>query len=84
MSSVLFTPIELRELRLRNRIMLSPMCQYAAANGCAGDWHLSNRTACLSSQGKTRFAIDNVNNHHRIPARFRMDDTAVYLAIFIR
>ncbi|MFT5217895.1 MAG: 2,4-dienoyl-CoA reductase-like NADH-dependent reductase (Old Yellow Enzyme family) [Planctomycetota bacterium] len=40
MTSALFTPIKLRELELSNRIVLSPMCQYAAKNGCAGDWHL--------------------------------------------
>ena len=40
MTSALFEPIKLRELALSNRIILSPMCQYAAQNGCAGDWHL--------------------------------------------
>ncbi len=40
MSSNLFTPIELRGLRLDNRIVISPMCQYSADNGSAGDWHL--------------------------------------------
>ncbi len=40
MSSVLFSPFELRGLRLDNRIMVSPMCQYSAVNGCATNWHL--------------------------------------------
>ena len=38
--SLLFTPISLRGLALDNRIMVSPMCQYSAREGCANDWHL--------------------------------------------
>ena len=38
--SLLFTPISLRGLALENRIMVSPMCQYSARDGCANDWHL--------------------------------------------
>jgi len=38
--SLLFTPISLRGLALENRIMVSPMCQYSAREGCASDWHL--------------------------------------------
>lgn len=30
----------MRDLTLRNRIVISPMCQYSAQNGSAGDWHL--------------------------------------------
>ena len=40
MTSALFQPIDLRELRLANRIMVSPMCQYSASEGNANDWHL--------------------------------------------
>lgn len=36
----LFSPLALRGVVLRNRIMVSPMCQYSADNGFAGDWHL--------------------------------------------
>lgn len=35
----LFEPIHLRELVLPNRIGMSPMCQYSAQDGVAGDWH---------------------------------------------
>jgi len=38
--SQLFTPISLRGLALENRIMISPMCQYSARDGCATDWHV--------------------------------------------
>ncbi|MGA9116321.1 MAG: NADH:flavin oxidoreductase/NADH oxidase [Bacteroidota bacterium] len=36
----LFTPLPIREIRLRNRIAVSPMCQYSAVDGMANDWHL--------------------------------------------
>ncbi|MBS3932922.1 MAG: NADH:flavin oxidoreductase/NADH oxidase [Truepera sp.] len=38
--SHLFAPLALRDLKLRNRIALSPMCQYSASEGLANDWHL--------------------------------------------
>ncbi|AMW06943.1 NADH:flavin oxidoreductase/NADH oxidase [Gemmatimonas phototrophica] len=38
--SVLFTPLTLRDLTLRNRIGVSPMCQYSATDGLANDWHM--------------------------------------------
>lgn len=40
MSSALFQPISLRGLELPNRIVIAPMCQYSAVDGCATDWHL--------------------------------------------
>jgi len=36
----LFDPLTLRGLTLRNRIGISPMCQYVARDGFASDWHL--------------------------------------------
>jgi 2,4-dienoyl-CoA reductase-like NADH-dependent reductase (Old Yellow Enzyme family) len=36
----LFSPLQLRELRLRNRVFASPMCQYSCEDGLANDWHL--------------------------------------------
>jgi 2,4-dienoyl-CoA reductase-like NADH-dependent reductase (Old Yellow Enzyme family) len=36
----LFTPLQLRDIRLRNRIGVSPMCQYSSVDGFANDWHL--------------------------------------------
>lgn len=35
----LFSPLALRGLEVRNRIVISPMCQYSAVDGCATDWH---------------------------------------------
>ncbi|MEO6103874.1 MAG: oxidoreductase, partial [Pseudoxanthomonas sp.] len=36
----LFEPLQQRSLRLRNRLVVSPMCQYALPDGVPGDWHL--------------------------------------------
>lgn len=36
----LFSPLTVRGLDLRNRIVISPMCQYSAHDGFADDWHL--------------------------------------------
>lgn len=38
--SALFQPLSLRGVRLRNRITVSPMCQYSAINGTVQAWHL--------------------------------------------
>jgi 2,4-dienoyl-CoA reductase-like NADH-dependent reductase (Old Yellow Enzyme family) len=38
--SDLFSPLALRGLTLRNRTVVSPMCQYSAQMGLANDWHL--------------------------------------------
>ena len=38
--SLLFSPFHLRGIILKNRIVVSPMCQYAAVDGLANDWHL--------------------------------------------
>jgi 2,4-dienoyl-CoA reductase-like NADH-dependent reductase (Old Yellow Enzyme family) len=36
----LFEPLTLRSITLRNRVAVSPMCQYSSADGFANDWHL--------------------------------------------
>ena len=38
--SRLFTPLAQRGLTIRNRVIVSPMCQYSAVSGAATDWHL--------------------------------------------
>ena len=37
---MLFDELTIRELTLRNRIVVSPMCQYSSTDGFATDWHL--------------------------------------------
>src|SRR3954468_12161209 len=38
--NVLFSPFDLRKVKLPNRIVVSPMCQYSAEDGRATDWHM--------------------------------------------
>jgi 2,4-dienoyl-CoA reductase-like NADH-dependent reductase (Old Yellow Enzyme family) len=38
--SVLLSPLTIKSITLKNRIVISPMCQYSALNGFANDWHL--------------------------------------------
>jgi NADPH2 dehydrogenase len=55
--SALFSPIQLRELKLANRIMVAPMCQYSAVNGEANDWHFAHINA-LALSGAAMFCIE--------------------------
>src|SRR5580704_16185846 len=41
----LFRPLTLRSVETRNRIMMSPMCQYSAQDGLADDWHFAHLAA---------------------------------------
>ena len=38
----IFRPVSFRSVTARNRIMVSPMCQYSAIDGVANDWHLQH------------------------------------------
>ena len=37
--SLLFAPIQIRDVTVRNRLWVSPMCQYSATDGIPNDWH---------------------------------------------
>ncbi len=41
-SPLLFSPLTLRSVRLRNRVVISPMCQYSAVDGLINDWHFAH------------------------------------------
>ena len=55
--SALFSPIQLRDLALANRIMVAPMCQYSADNGEANDWHFTHINS-LALSGAAMFCIE--------------------------
>jgi 2,4-dienoyl-CoA reductase-like NADH-dependent reductase (Old Yellow Enzyme family) len=55
--SVLFSPLQLRDLKLPNRIMVAPMCQYSAVNGEANDWHFTHINM-LALSGAAMFCIE--------------------------
>ena len=42
MDAMLFSPLRIRDVIIRNRVVLSPMLQYSASRGYVNDWHLSH------------------------------------------
>jgi 2,4-dienoyl-CoA reductase-like NADH-dependent reductase (Old Yellow Enzyme family) len=38
----LFSPLDIKDVRLKNRIAMSPMCQYSATDGLMDAWHMVN------------------------------------------
>ena len=40
MPASLFEPLTVRGITLKNRIVVSPMCEYSSIDGFANDWHL--------------------------------------------
>lgn len=38
--SELFSPLKIRDVEFKNRVFVSPMCQYSAEDGMPNDWHL--------------------------------------------
>lgn len=57
MSSQLFTPYKLRDLTLKNRLIISPMCQYSAIDGFPSAWHTIHFGSMLTS-GAGLFIIE--------------------------
>jgi 2,4-dienoyl-CoA reductase-like NADH-dependent reductase (Old Yellow Enzyme family) len=65
----LFSPLSLRSVTLRNRIAVSPMCQYSAAEGRANDWHLVHLGArAAGGAGLVLFEATAVEARGRISA----------------
>jgi 2,4-dienoyl-CoA reductase-like NADH-dependent reductase (Old Yellow Enzyme family) len=67
MTSALFSPIELRGLTLKNRIAVSPMCQYISDDGSANEWHLMHYgSMSLGAGGLVMTEMTNVDRVGRI------------------
>jgi 2,4-dienoyl-CoA reductase-like NADH-dependent reductase (Old Yellow Enzyme family) len=63
----LFTPIDLRAVAPRNRIVISPMCQFSAVDGHPTDWHFVHLGALASGgAGVVMFEATAVQNQGRI------------------
>ncbi|MCH8113308.1 MAG: NADH:flavin oxidoreductase/NADH oxidase [Proteobacteria bacterium] len=70
MPSQLFSPITLRGLTLRNRIVIAPMCQYSASDGNANEWHLIHLGhMALSGAGLLMIEATGVQPEGRITSR---------------
>jgi len=57
MTAPLFTPFDLGPVRLSNRIVVSPMCQYSSQDGEANDWHFTHINS-LALSGAAMFCIE--------------------------
>ena len=67
MPGVLFSPIKLASVEFDNRIVISPMCQYSAVDGCATDWHLAHLGMLVNSgAGLVIVEATHVERHGRI------------------
>src|SRR6185295_1220875 len=38
--SALFSPLKIKTIEFKNRLVVSPMCEYSSVDGFANDWHL--------------------------------------------
>ncbi|EMA66522.1 NADH:flavin oxidoreductase/NADH oxidase [Halorubrum aidingense JCM 13560] len=67
MTESLFTPFSLRDTEFRNRVMLSPMCQYSADDGFANDWHRTHLgTRAVGGAGVVMTEATGVEERGRI------------------
>jgi 2,4-dienoyl-CoA reductase-like NADH-dependent reductase (Old Yellow Enzyme family) len=67
MASILFSPLALGPVTVPNRIAVSPMCQYAANDGVASDWHLQHlMTLAMSGAGLVVVEATGVERRGRI------------------
>jgi 2,4-dienoyl-CoA reductase-like NADH-dependent reductase (Old Yellow Enzyme family) len=71
----LLTPLEIRGVTLRNRIGVSPMCQYSAEDGFANDWHLVHLgSRAVGGAGLVMMEATAVEDRGRISAH----DTGIW------
>jgi 2,4-dienoyl-CoA reductase-like NADH-dependent reductase (Old Yellow Enzyme family) len=65
--SLLFSPLKMRSLELKNRIVMSPMCQYSAQDGLVNHWHLLHYpTRAVGGVGTVLVEATAVENRGRI------------------
>jgi len=60
MSSLLFSPFRIGGVTLPNRIVIAPMCQYSADDGCMSDWHLAH-LGSMACSGAGLFVVEKTN-----------------------
>jgi 2,4-dienoyl-CoA reductase-like NADH-dependent reductase (Old Yellow Enzyme family) len=75
--SRLFSPITIRELQFRNRIFVSPMCQYSSENGMPTPWHLVHLgSRAIGGAGLVMVEASGVSPEGRITP----DDSGIWSA----
>mgnify|MGYP000108725929 CR=1 FL=1 len=86
----LFDPITLRGLTIKNRVWVSPMCQYSAIDGVVGDWHMAHLGAFATGEaglvmaeatgvvpeGRISIACPGIYNDEQIAAFKKITDFA--------
>ena len=61
---LLFTPLSIRDLHLKNRVVVAPMHQYSALKGFPTDWHLMN-AGRYASGGAGLFFVESTKVERR-------------------
>jgi len=88
--SNLFDPITLRGLTIKNRVWVSPMCQYSAIDGVVGDWHMAHLGAFVTGEaglvmveasgvvpeGRISIGCPGIYNDEQVAAFKRINDFA--------
>ncbi|HJL39967.1 MAG TPA: bifunctional salicylyl-CoA 5-hydroxylase/oxidoreductase [Myxococcales bacterium LLY-WYZ-16_1] len=63
----MFVPYRLRDMKLNNRIVVSPMCMYSAEDGTVDDWHLVHLgSRAMGGAGLVMTEMTNVSRDGRI------------------
>ncbi|ALM82746.1 NADH:flavin oxidoreductase/NADH oxidase [Bordetella sp. N] len=84
----LFSPYTLRGLTLRNRVVVSPMCQYVSQDGAATDWHLVHlgkfamggaglvfcEETAVEERGRKTYGCAGMYNDRHVAAARRVND----------
>ncbi|KAF2070347.1 hypothetical protein CYY_008334 [Polysphondylium violaceum] len=64
---LLFKPLKIKDMELKNRIVVSPMCQYSSQDGFMNDWHLAHLSSfARGGAGLVIFEATAVNPEGRI------------------
>jgi 2,4-dienoyl-CoA reductase-like NADH-dependent reductase (Old Yellow Enzyme family) len=71
----LFTPLKIREIELKNRIVVSPMCQYSGKDGHPQTWHLVHLGSRAVGGASLVFAEATAVQEH---GRISLGDTGIY------
>jgi 2,4-dienoyl-CoA reductase-like NADH-dependent reductase (Old Yellow Enzyme family) len=68
--STLFSPLTIRSLSLKNRIAVSPMCEYSSEDGFANDWHFVHLgSRAVGGAGLIIFEASGVSPEGRITSK---------------
>ena len=86
--SQLFTPFECRDVTARNRVVVSPMCQYSSTGGAPGDWQMAvfgryalggagivfGEETAISPEGRKTHDCAGLWSEEQVPAFRRLTD----------